>query len=44
MTVTEEEAVPLETTTEVAPVATPVMTPPALTVATLVSPDLKVRA
>ena len=31
MTVTEVEAVPLETTTEVAPVATPVMTPEPLT-------------
>ena len=43
MTVTEADAVPLETTMEVAPVPTAVMTPLALTVATLVSLDLKVR-
>ena len=43
MTVTEVEAVPLETTTEVAPVATPVMTPEPLTVAMLLSWLLKVR-
>ena len=43
MTVTEEETVPLETMTEVAPVLTPVMTPLPLTVAILVSLDLKVR-
>ena len=43
ITVTEVEAVPLETTTEVAPVATPVMTPEPLTVAMLLSWLLKVR-
>ena len=43
MTVTEADAVPLDTTTEVAPVPTAVMTPLALTEATLESFDLKVR-
>ena len=38
MTVTEEETVPLETMTEVAPVLTPVMTPlPSLAMGTLKS-------
>ena len=43
MTVTDEETVPLETTTEVAPVETPVTTPLALTVAMLLSRLVKVR-